>query len=636
MIKKISIIISSIALASNFVMMPTNLYAQDYKQPPVVKSKELCKNNGNIYYMHRVLPKQTLFSICKAYGVTIEEVNAANPGLNLKSDGLKKDQILFIPATTGSKKDAKFATREVAKKEAKKETEQSKSNEVQKTNTREYHGGFVTEEGKTTDTASSNTHTSTPTQHQTSNETQRQQNGINNENFDYFIHKVKWYEDLNRISKKYGISKELIMRFNQMPTEKVVRKQKLKIPTNPEAVKEALKLADLGSNEKKSDNIENLKNKIDAIAQNNINTIEEWFSSEEEKITGNITAKAVLMLPFNAEIEGNANKNYLDFYAGALLATKDLSDKKISTDLCVYDVFGPSLKVTESRLNKSDVIIGPVSLSKIEEALSICPNNTNIISPLDPNVAKLASTYSNFIQAPASKYSQYRDMVKWVKEESKIGDKTIVFSEKNRAPGAYENSLKLNMENLNVEYSEFSYGILQGRNIQTSLENLFSKESTNRILIASENEAFVNDVIRNLGLLQYKEYNVVLYAPGKFRNFETLNVENLHNLNMRMSSGYSIDYDNEKVKNFLASYRALYNTEPSQFAFQGYDVTYYFISHFARYGNDPLSFENCIRESLLQSDFKFVRAENGGLINTAIRRLVYNKDMSVSYLLIRD
>ena len=45
---------------------------ENYVAPPVTVSKERIKVNGRLCYSHVVLEKQTLFSISKAYGVSIE------------------------------------------------------------------------------------------------------------------------------------------------------------------------------------------------------------------------------------------------------------------------------------------------------------------------------------------------------------------------------------------------------------------------------------------------------------------------------------------------------------------------------------------------------------------------------------
>ena len=46
--------------------------------------------------IHEVLPKETLFGIAKQYGITVEDLNKANP--KLESSGLRKGQKITIPA----------------------------------------------------------------------------------------------------------------------------------------------------------------------------------------------------------------------------------------------------------------------------------------------------------------------------------------------------------------------------------------------------------------------------------------------------------------------------------------------------------------------------------------------------------
>ena len=48
--------------------------AQTYVQTPVTVSKEKVRGgDGKLYWSHVVMEKQTLFSIAKAYGVTVDD-----------------------------------------------------------------------------------------------------------------------------------------------------------------------------------------------------------------------------------------------------------------------------------------------------------------------------------------------------------------------------------------------------------------------------------------------------------------------------------------------------------------------------------------------------------------------------------
>ena len=154
------------------------LYAQDYVPTPVTVSKEKVKLSGKLYYSHVVLEKQTLFSISKAYGVTVDDLYAANPSLIDK--GLQKNSILLIPI-----KNQDLLEEETTKK------------------------------------APSGTAAPTPS-------VNIQQEEVNTP--EYTEHIVKWYEDLNMIANKYGVSADDIVLYNRLPSKKVTRKQVLRIP----------------------------------------------------------------------------------------------------------------------------------------------------------------------------------------------------------------------------------------------------------------------------------------------------------------------------------------------------------------------------------------------------------------------
>ena len=71
--------------------------AQEYVPTPVTVSNEKVRISGNLYYSHVVLERQTLYSIAKAYGVSITEIVNANNGINSDGTGLQKNAIILIP-----------------------------------------------------------------------------------------------------------------------------------------------------------------------------------------------------------------------------------------------------------------------------------------------------------------------------------------------------------------------------------------------------------------------------------------------------------------------------------------------------------------------------------------------------------
>ena len=539
-------------------------YAQEYESTPVTISGEKVKINGQVCYSHIVLERQTLYSISKAYNVTQDEIYDANPGL--RENGLKKNSIIMIPVQS-----------EIKETVTVKQTETP--NEV-----------VAQQETVQTD------------------ETQKAEASVHK------IHTVRWYETLKDIAAKHNVSEQAIMTINNLTDSKLKNRQKLIIPTQEYAM--ALTPS---SPEDQQQTVE--EEDMD---------LETAFDTEEEDSASIVIEKrkinATLLLPFKAT--GNtASKSNMDFYSGALIAVRELGESGISINMNVYDVANGTFGATKHELESSDIVIGPVSATDINRLYTIAPDIKALISPLDPKAEELTGRYSTMVHAPASRTAQYQDMAEWIKEDLMPGDKVIVISEKEARKGDEGKLIRAAVDSAHIAYTPFSYSILEGRKIQEPLEAQMIVEGVNRVVIASDSEAFVNDVIRNLNLTIHNKFNVVLYAPAKIRTFETIEVENFHNTNLHASLTYYINYDDAAVKTFIMKYRAMFKTEPTQFAFQGYDVTRYFMGLFAKYGEGWMG--DAEDASMLQSSFDLKPSGNGGYINTGIRRIVYGKEYSV-------
>ena len=93
-----TLIVTAVAAGVLLGTTATELSAQEYTPVPVTVSTNKLKVDGKLCYSHIVLERQTLYSICKAYNVTAEDLYKYNPGL--KENGLKKNGILIIPAVS--------------------------------------------------------------------------------------------------------------------------------------------------------------------------------------------------------------------------------------------------------------------------------------------------------------------------------------------------------------------------------------------------------------------------------------------------------------------------------------------------------------------------------------------------------
>jgi ABC-type branched-subunit amino acid transport system substrate-binding protein/type 1 fimbria pilin len=562
--RKLTIILAALCLVLSFAQKAAG---QEYTSPKVEVSTEKVRFNGKLFYSHVVQERQTLYSICKAYNVTLQEVYDSNPNLNLATEGLKKDQIILIPCNSGAKtKEAETVT---------------------------VSGGQDKTIAAQTDKTAS-------------------QDGAQGE---YFIHRVKWFEDLASIAEKYNVSKESIMNINGMTSEKIRRRDELKIPLRPENW-EGDKAETTGTQV-----AETLTEEEAAPAEESEEGIFDKIFNKKK-----LESSVSLLLPFNAS--SKASGQMMDFYSGVLLAVDDLKNDGQTVELNVYDVAGGAMPVTEDRFASSDFVIGPVSNSDIARAVNASKGKTWIVSPLDPKAEALADTIPNIIQAPAPTSSQIGDMVEWIGSDSGRHDKVILITQKGVTPSGYSAEVANAVKNSGLTYSSISFNILEGRQMMGRISSLMPADGTSRVVIASDNKAFVIEVTRLLYLISSQKKDIVLYSTSKLRTFDEIEVEQLHKLNLHASVSYYVDYDSKAVQDFLMKYRALCGTEPSRSAFQGYDLMTFFTRMSSEYAG-KLDRASSLKGSGLQSSFDLVKTARGGYVNQAVRRIVYNADYTI-------
>lgn len=532
------------------------LRAQAYEPVPVTVSTEKVTVNGKVFLSHAVQDRQTLYSIAKAYGVSVDDIYEANP--TLQRTGLLKGSIILIPY-----------------KEKAEETEEV----------------FVPEKGT------------------------------------YKEHLVKWYETIDDIAATYGITVQALMEFNHLESKKLSRRQVLYIPLSPEEM--AAVAEDIPEdNENPVTVADNPQEPADTlVTPGEIEVAEETPAEEEDSvIVGKPLVNMALILPFNSE--GRASSMNMDFYAGVLLALRDLQAEGICTQLSAYDskVSMPGAY----QLSKNDLIMGPVSTQDLNTILDRLDGSTPVVSPLDQKAIALRDSFPNFIQAPSYVENQYLELVQWLSEERRDAENVIVLSEKggNEICTAVRNQLT----EYGISFETLFYSVSEGSRIPSRLASMMQKNHVNHVIVASENEAFVADAMRNLSIMDNRGYKVTSYGTSKLRLLDSVDNNFYHQTSLHLTTAYYVDYDSPEVNKFILAYRALYKTEPSQFAFQGYDTAHYFVSMVSKYGDKWTRFLDKERVCMLHLDFLFNRNENGSLSNGAIRRVVYKPNMTVVLL----
>lgn len=328
-----------------------------------------------------------------------------------------------------------------------------------------------------------------------------------------------------------------------------------------------------------------------------------------------------MVLPLQAS-STNPSSSFLEMYSGAMLAVKDLSEYGVKASLRVVDSAGEAFSTSTDWHGSSDLIIGPVSYKDILSTLPVCEAHQMIVSPLDQKAAMLVDSCS-VVQAPSPWTRQTDELIDWMSSELEFGDEVIVLKDKAaQSLGEQGTHMLFKLGEKNIRYRTIG-----------SLEELALEDNIRyRILIASDNDAYITRSIKSIGIASELKKQITLYTTSRVRNCVDGNSFDLYNANARMTAAYHIDYNDEAVKAFVLKYRALFKNEPGSFAFQGYDLMHYFLGMYADYGRNWHKKLPEKSERGMQSDFQFDKDVRNGKENIAIRKVIYNQDLTTTLL----
>ena len=618
------------------------LSAQEYVATPVKVSTEKVRLNGKVYLSHPVQERQTLFGIAKAYGVTVEDLYKANEGLEEK--GLQTGTTLLVPIVEG----AVSATRTEAAPQAAPQEQSFVEHTVMWYEDIEdiaaQYGvtpeAIMQANGMRTKKVTKRQVLKIPAKSgmksatvQTVQTTQATQAEPKKEVAQKAEDKPVPPPTLPTLDDPVIKDPEMVSagKYKPLKVDKVkVKKADILLPEIPTLGDPEIADPEIADPEIAAGNYDPL-----TVNPVTVDPAQALAGKEEEEedddrildwLTGKGNVEMGLLLPFNAA--GRASETNMDFYSGVLAALRDLEAAGIKATLNVYDLQDGVPSALE--LGKNDFILGPITTTDLTTVLDRTDGRVPVVSPLDQRAADLADTRPGFIQAPSSVDSQYTDLAAWAADDLQRDDRIILVTEKVNGSTAPAVGVRNALVAAGTPYEGVSWTVAEGRSLPAALTSRLTKTGVNRIIVASEKEAFVSDMVRNLVILLGRGYKVAMYAPSKVRTFETIDGSTYHQNDLHICSPYFADYDTPAVKSFVRTYRALYRTEPSQFAFQGYDLTHYFASLVSKYGNRWTRAITRVDESGLHTDFHFEKTPAGSFRNTGIRRIVYKTDYSTT------
>ena len=552
--------------------------AQDFVPAPVEISQDKVNVNGEIFYLHKVLPKQTLYSISKAYGVPADAIQKVNPSL---TEGLKAGMLLYIPQAAAAPA-----------------VDNSKQPTVEKTS----------EKPKA--------------------EREKPQRTVKKKK--YKKYNVKWYETLDDVAVKFNVTVEAIIALNDIDTASGKRIRGIMIPD-----KEFMSSMQSAPSVKED-------SEVTPAAQSETQSIAvipiELERSSEVYDDGPYVISVVL--PLNASrLTDNMNAYAADFYAGVLTAAGQLKEEGLMEHFVINTVdlsqYSSSWEmIADGALKGSELIIGPISERDLQPVASFAKiRHIPVVSPLDLNTASLADGNPYFYLFPPQSdlaLAHQIDKMSGNSLQDTTSSITIIYES-----GTDSTDLTLEtfaeLRDNGLQFNTFTYDFLRGRGIDSLMSQSLNPRCLNKVLIPSMNEAFITDALRNLNLIKSsRNYKVEVYGLSRWKNFETIESNYLHALDLRLAMSYYTDYNDSLTVEFINRYREAFNTEPTSFSYQGYDILTFFVKAMNTYGKDfPAAIIN-ERKSLLQSDVLFLPVAPGsGCENRAFKDICFTKGWTV-------
>lgn len=142
------------------------------------------------------------------------------------------------------------------------------------------------------------------------------------------------------------------------------------------------------------------------------------------------------------------------------------------------------------------------------------------------------------------------------------------------------------------------------------------------VLLSSSDKKFVVPTLDKLMKLKKAGTNISLFGhPDWIR--QNYNTDQLQALNTVISSSYKVDYSRPEVNSFIKKYRLLFNFEPGEYAFKGFDIGFYFGKLLSMYGEDYIKYLTKEDYKGLHNSFHFKHDHELGYINTSLMLLRY-------------
>lgn len=353
--------------------------------------------------------------------------------------------------------------------------------------------------------------------------------------------------------------------------------------------------------------------------------------------------------------------SFLHFYEGFMIAADSMvSSRNMQLELKVYDVDNDVKKaysaIFDPWLENVDMIVGPFHLkpfnvvkqfaaknnvpliNPITQRSEIVDNQPNVIkvkpaidgqmAPLDSIVKKYYHANNIFIirenqhsdtafidkineiarnNIDSCSYVANSHIVKVIKSHHKRWKYLKIDFEES----AYlTDNVSINVDSLkrcindSTAFRNQIVNINYERDSLNFVKDYASSMRNNLFIVYGNDKVFANEIVNKVTkLIEY--YPITVIMLPEWSKFDRLFNDNLMKMHAIYFDDDYIDYQNIRTESFICKFRNRYNTEPADYAFQGFDIGWYFLNALKFFGKDMLENLPFYDIPLLQTRFHF-------------------------------
>jgi LysM repeat protein len=383
----------------------------------------------------------------------------------------------------------------------------------------------------------------------------------------------------------------------------------------------------------------------DGLKENSILKIKEVFDKSiikkdnfKDEIRGNAALKVALLLPFRSDVFGydsispreifqkNATLVNIatDFYLGAEIAVDSLRKSGVTIELNVFDTGARksnriSSLISNQNLNSNDVIIGPLYSEELQVVASAV--DIPVVFPVySTNQSEFKN--SNIIKAAPDKKIFKDVLMRYINNNFDKGNLIIVGEQ--ATANSIKNDLSSLNSNVNIRVLTPQYGMVQkGRFLE-----ILKPNTKNWIIIASNNEVIISDVVNSLiGLSSEIKTNIFTFDKGTV--YDKIDNMKLAKVGFTYVSEEFVDETSESSRLFTKLYQEKNNTMPSFYATKGFDITYDILVRMSSGKRLQATFKE---GPTVRVDTKFDYKNKGTYENEGVFILQINPDLTITKL----